>query len=229
MPRNEKPKVKSRKAKPSVMFYGRLKIRILADTLRAFAAGTIVGVNEEAPGTQTSIADVPELDVLFREVFVSPDTFVNMNPLDREGREYWTDLLTAYEGRKFGKAREMASAFTDWLDGEYQKRERLQFDHSTFSVLLDGDLYERLRPEGYAILILLARTPGFFFKSEGLIKGFQDLAVTESPVFQPLAEFPDGAAGLKRITRAIQYLPPELRRVISGVQGLGRRLSLPPL
>ncbi|OWK37414.1 hypothetical protein [Fimbriiglobus ruber] len=228
MPRNEKPKVKSRKAKPSAIFYGRFRIRVLADTLRAFAVGKIVGANEETAGTPTSIADVPELDLVFREVFVSPDTFVNLNPLDEEGRSYWIDLVTAYEGRKFGKAREMASAFADWLDEEYHKRERLQFDDSTHSVLLDGELYSRLRPDGYAILRVLHAHQTPYCTSEVMVLTLRDEATKGGKAFAGFQDFPEGAAGLKRISRAIKYLPADLRQIIMGQKGCGRRLCLKP-
>lgn len=228
MPRNDKPRAKPRKEKLGGMFYGRFRIRVLADTLRAFAAGTIVGANEEAAGVPTSIADVPELDLVFREVFVSPDTFVNLNPLDEEGRTYWTDLVTAYEGRKFGKAREMATAFADWLDEEYQKRERLQFDDSTYSVLLDGELYSRLRPDGYVILKVLHAHQTPYCTSEVMILTLRDEATKGGKAFAGFQDFPDGAAGLKRISRAIQYLPTDLRQIIIGQKGCGRRLCLKP-
>ncbi len=231
MPRSDKPKVKPRKAKPSAMFYGRFRIRVLADTLRAFAAGTIVGANEESPGTPTSIADVPELDLVFREVFVSPDTFVNLNPLDEEGREYWTEIVTRYEKGNFKGARKSAVDFAVWLDDEYQQRERLQFDDSTFSVLLDGELYSRLRPEGYVILKVLQahQGPGPYCQAAKIILDIRGEATKGSKAFAGFQEFPDGAAGLKRISRAIQYLPADLQQIIIGQKGLGRRLCLKPL
>lgn len=212
------------------MFYGRFKIRVLVDTLRNFADGKIGGAHQEAATTPPSISDVQELDVVFREVFVSPDTFVNMNPLDEEGRGYWTDLVTAYERRNFDKARELARGFADWLDQKYQKRERLQFDDSTFSVLLDGELYSRLRPEGYVILKVLQahQGPGPYCTAAKLILDIRGEATKGSTAFTGFQNFPDGAAGLKRIARAIGYLPADLRRIIQSQQGLGRRLCLAP-
>ncbi len=230
MPQNDKPKAKPRKAKPSAMFYGRFRIRVLSDTLRAFSAGKIVGANEEVAGTPTSIADVPELDLVFREVFVAPDTFVNLNPLDEEGREYWTEIVTRYEAGNFKGARKSAADFADWLDEEYQKRERLQFDDSTFSVLLDGELYTRLRPEGYVILkVLLAHQGrGPYCNAAKIIEDIRGEATKGTKVFAAFQDFRDGAVGLKRISRAIKYLPTDLQQIIMSQKGRGRRLCLKP-
>jgi hypothetical protein len=211
------------------VFYGRFKIRVFCDTLRSFADGRIVGANEETPAAaRPTMTDLPELDLLYRAVFVSPDTFINLNPLNEEGRSYWTDLGAAYERGKFTKARELASAFADWLEKKYQKKERLQFDDSTFSVVLDGELYSRLRPDGYAVLKLLQARGGHYLTAAGMIVAIRDEAALGSPVFAAFHAFPDGAAGLKRISRAIAYLPPDLRKIIQSQQGLGRRLCLPP-
>jgi hypothetical protein len=91
MPPNHSPRAKPREANKSGMFYGRYKIRVLSDTLRNFAEGRIDGPNEEKGGKPPAVADLSVVDIVFREVFTAPDTFVNLNPLDGEGRKYWAD------------------------------------------------------------------------------------------------------------------------------------------
>lgn len=223
------------------MFYGRFKIRVFSDTLRSFADGRIAGPNEggQIPvipaGTSEafrppSITDLPELDLMFREIFIAPDALVCMNPLDEEGRNYWSDLGAAYEKGKFEKSREMAASLADWLDKTYQKSERLQFDDASFSVLLDGELFARLQAEGYALLKMLAmpQERGEYASAVEIITAFRNYGSDKSTVFTYVRKFPKGPAGLKRLSRAVAALPPSLRNVIQSKRGRGRRLCLEP-
>jgi hypothetical protein len=198
------------------VFYGRYKIRLFAETLRAFADRRDRGKIE--PGH--------ELWVMFTGLFDAPDAFANPNPLNAKGRADWQVIVEA-SGWKPTEAWNEARGFADWLDAEYQSNDPLQFDDESYSVMLRGELYERIRPIGYAILKVLYNREQEYLTADTIIAainagGFR----TADPTLLRLTPFPAGATGRKRLSRAIGYLPEPLRRLIDGQEGLGRRLHL---
>lgn len=201
------------------MFHGRFQIRLFAETLRGYAERR----------ERTAVGPDHELAVMFRAVFEAPDSFVNLNPLSQEGREFW-GILADTSGRKPSEAWKLAAEFADWLDRTYQKSDPLQFEDETCSVLLHGQLYERLRPEGYAILKVLAGREREYVSSDALIEALRSGGLGGKEVDPAFAQFkdafPEGPTGKKRISRAVGYLPADLRNLIDGQEGRGRRLVI---
>ena len=128
------------------------------------------------------------------------------------------------------RPRELAASFAQWLDDTYQNRERLPFADTTFSILLDGELFARLRPEWYALLKLLAvhKTSGAYVTADEIICAFNDLAEDKSSGLACVRDFPSGPTGLKRLARAVGYLPDTIQRLIIGQPGRGRFFCLEP-
>lgn len=198
------------------MFYGRHRIRLFAETLRGFAANR----------DRTKIGPDHELWVMYTALFDAPDAFANLNPLNEKGQADWRVIVDA-SGRKPAEAWSEARQFADWLDAEYQSKDPLQFDDESYSVLLWGDLYEHLRPVGYAILKVLYNREQEFLTADTIIAAINAGGFAKAdPTLLRLAPFPPGAAGHKRLSRAIRYLPEPLRNLIDGQEGVGRRLHL---
>lgn len=199
------------------MFYGNYQIRLFAETLRGFADSR----------DRSQIGPDHELWVMYTVLFDAPDAFANLNPLNEKGRADWRVIVDA-SGRKPAEAWAEARKFADWLDTEYQKSDPLQFDDASYSVLLRGDLYEHVRPIGYAILKVLYNRENEYLTADAIIAAINAGGFKKAdPTLLRLAPFPDGATGRKRLSRAINYLPEQLRQLIDGQEGLGRRLHLP--
>jgi hypothetical protein len=151
------------------------------------------------------------------------------NPLNNEGRSYWAGVVQRYEQKKFELARINALDFAEWLDEKYQKSDPLQFDDESYSVLYRGIPFVRLRPLSYVILKVLFNRYGSYLAAETIIAAINAGGAKEQePTMARLQPFPDGAAGRKRISRAINHLPEQLRDLIDGQEGVGRCLVLPP-
>jgi hypothetical protein len=198
------------------MFYGRYRIRLFAETLRGFADRRDRGKIE--PGH--------ELWVMFTALFDAPDAFANLNPLNEKGRADWRVIVDA-SGLKPAEAWAEARQFADWLDAAYQSKDPLQFDDESYSVLLRGDLYVHIQPVGYAILKVLYNREKEWLTADTIITAIDAGGFAKAdPTLLRLAPFPPGAAGRKRLSRAIGSLPVPLRELIQGQEGLGRRLHL---
>jgi len=202
------------------MFYGRYQIRLFAETLRGFADDR----------DRRKIDPNHELWVMYAALFDAPDAFANLNPLTEKGRADWRVIVDA-SGRKPAEAWAEAVHFADWLDATYQKSDPLQFEDETCSVLLHGQLYERLRPEGYAILKVLAGREREYVSADALIEALRSGGPgggkAVDPAFAQFKDaFPVGPTGKKRISRAVRYLPAGLRELIDGQEGRGRRLVI---
>lgn len=222
------------------MFYGRYRIRLFAETLRCYAerkeeplaarGSSQAGGIEPVPMEYGKIGPDHILAIMYRELFEAPDAFVNLNPLSQDGKEYW-GVLVDTSGRKPSAAWKLAAQFADWLDRVYQRKDPLQFEDATCSVLLNGQLYSRLRPESYAILKYLASREREYVPADAIIEALRSGGPGVGRADDPSCtqfknKFPQGPTGRKRVSRAIDYLPPGLRELIDGLEGRGRRLVL---
>lgn len=200
------------------MFYGRYKIRLFAETLRGFADRR----------DRAKIEPGHELWVIFSELFDAQDAVANLNPLDAKGRADWQVIVDA-SGRKPSEAWKEARDFADWLDAKYQSHDPLQFDDESYSVLYRGDLYQRLRPEGYVILKVLYYRRREYMTADAIAAAINSGGFGRpEPTFVRLQPFPTTPTGHRRLSRAISYLPDQLRLLIVGQEGRGRRLDFPP-
>lgn len=201
------------------MFGGRLQIRIFADALRSWSRGR----------SKKPIRQKHELTMLFTAIFGAEDTYIRLNPLDEEGHLTWRALIHASR-ENMVTARKLALAFAEWLEEKYVSSEPIQFEDQSDSIMVLGVPYWNLRPEGYAIIKVLAYRRGDYVPADAIGEAINSngLGQVVEPTFKRLQPFPLGATGNRRISRAISYLPQGLRKHIDGQQGRGRRLILKP-
>lgn len=117
----------------------------------------------------------------------------------------------------------------------YHLDKRLIFVDASFSIYLDGDLYEHLDPVGYWVIKTLAAYPNEYMNTGLVIARINDSISqlnnnsnsTKRPGRKQTLFIQEGATGKKRLDRAIKRLPRELQKILKGQRGSGRMLQLP--
>lgn len=230
------------------MFYLRFKIERLVETLRKYAehgaaASSSPKDSSPSPKGESSLKSekVPprhggaitedhELCLLFHDIFDNPSKLNNPIYLRPEGRRLWFDLIEASKQKRpilFDRALELA----DWLEKEYTSKEPMQFDTESWSVMLNGDLFENLDPDAVVLLMILyAKNPEPVTADavvQHIVHGDVNHEVDRAS--KRLAAFKEDKDGadLQRLKRAIRSLPQELKSLIKNAGREGRWLHLP--